>query len=215
MNNENRFDRAQIASALIVIAFYAAVFAAEQVLPPTSMLFTVLKKGAVYALVAVAMNLLNGFTGIFSLGQAGFMLVGAYAYAVLTIPEAAQLVMEAGAIAKQSQIFVLDMGEPVKILDLAENLIKLSGYKVGEDIQIKFTGLRPGEKLYEEILMDEEGMKETPNSLIYIGRPIEIDEDVFFSKLKELSDSSRVEGSDIRPIVKSLVPTYHYEDQES
>ena len=90
MNNEKRFDRAQIISALVVIAFYAVVFAAEQVLPPTSMLFTVLKKGAVYALVAVAMNLLNGFTGIFSLGQAGFMLVGAYTYAVLTIPEAAR-----------------------------------------------------------------------------------------------------------------------------
>ena len=90
MNKEKRYDRAQIISALVVIAFYAVVFAAEQVLPPTSMLFTVLKKGAVYALVAVAMNLLNGFTGIFSLGQAGFMLVGAYTYAVLTIPEAAR-----------------------------------------------------------------------------------------------------------------------------
>ena len=90
MNKEKRFDRAQIISALVVIAFYTVVFAAEQVLPPTSMLFTVLKKGAVYALVAVAMNLLNGFTGIFSLGQAGFMLVGAYTYAVLTIPEAAR-----------------------------------------------------------------------------------------------------------------------------
>lgn len=132
----------------------------------------------------------------------------------MTIPEAVSLVLQAGAYAKGGEIFVLDMGEPVKILDLAENLIKLSGYRVGEDIEIEFTGLRPGEKLYEEILMDEEGMKETPNSLIYIGKPIEIDEDFFFSRLKELSDTSRVEGSDIRPIVKSLVPTYHYGEGE-
>ncbi|MCR5303826.1 MAG: polysaccharide biosynthesis protein [Lachnospiraceae bacterium] len=132
----------------------------------------------------------------------------------MTIPEAVSLVLQAGAYARGGQIFVLDMGEPVKILDLAENLIKLSGYRVGEDIQIEFTGLRPGEKLYEEILMDEEGMKETPNKLIHIGRPIEIDEDRFFMQLKELSDSSRVEGQDMRPLVRNIVPTYKYKGCE-
>ncbi len=94
----------------------------------------------------------------------------------MTIPEAVSLVLQAGAYAKGGEIFVLDMGEPVKILSLAENLIKLSGYRVGEDIKIEFTGLRPGEKLYEELLMDEEGMKDTANRMIHIGKPIELDE---------------------------------------
>lgn len=89
----------------------------------------------------------------------------------MTIPEAVSLVLQAGAYAKGGEIFILDMGEPVKILDLAKNLIRLSGYKLGEDIQIEFTGLRPGEKLYEELLMDEEGMQDTDNRLIHIGRP--------------------------------------------
>ena len=104
------------------------------------------------------------------------------------------------------------MGSPVKILDLAKNLIRLSGYKVGEDIKIEFTGLRPGEKLFEELLMDEEGMKETDNKLIHIGRPIELDEEEFFAILKELNDTSKLEDQDIRPIVKKLVPTYHYKE---
>ena len=105
---------------------------------------------------------------------------------------------------------MLDMGEPVKILDLAKNLIRLSGYKVGEDIQIEFTGLRPGEKLYEELLMDEEGMQDTANKLIHIGKPIELDEDEFFIQLKKLEDASRDEVEDIRPLVQQIVPTYVY-----
>ena len=130
----------------------------------------------------------------------------------MTIPEAVSLVLQAGTYAKGGEIFVLDMGSPVKILDLAKNLIRLSGYKVGEDIKIEFTGLRPGEKLFEELLMDEEGMKETDNKLIHIGRPIELDEEEFFAILKELNDTSKLEDQDIRPIVKKLVPTYHYKE---
>ncbi len=128
----------------------------------------------------------------------------------MTIPEAVSLVLQAGAYAKGGEIFVLDMGEPVKILSLAENLIKLSGYRVGEDIKIEFTGLRHGEKLYEELLMDEEGMKDTANRMIHIGKPIEVDEHVFFTQLKELKDECQIENSDIRPLIKKIVPTYHY-----
>ncbi|SCY13526.1 NDP-sugar epimerase, includes UDP-GlcNAc-inverting 4,6-dehydratase FlaA1 and capsular polysaccharide biosynthesis protein EpsC [Lachnospiraceae bacterium XBB2008] len=128
----------------------------------------------------------------------------------MTIPEAVSLVLQAGAYAKGGEIFVLDMGEPVKILELAENLIRLSGYKPYDEIPIRFTGLRPGEKLYEEMLMDEEGLKETANSMIHIGRPLEIDEDLFFEQLKELKDSSEIEDQDIRPLVKRIVPTYTY-----
>ncbi|MBO5210054.1 MAG: polysaccharide biosynthesis protein [Lachnospiraceae bacterium] len=128
----------------------------------------------------------------------------------MTIPEAVSLVLQAGAYVKGGEIFVLDMGEPVKILDLAENLIRLSGYRVGEDIKIEFTGLRPGEKLYEELLMDEEGMKDTANKMIHIGKPIELDEQEFFAQLKELKDESQIESSDIRPLIQKIVPTYHY-----
>ncbi len=129
----------------------------------------------------------------------------------MTIPEAVSLVLQAGAYAKGGEIFVLDMGEPVKILDLAENLIRLSGYRVGEDIKIEFTGLRPGEKLYEELLMDEEGMKETANKLIHVGKPIEIDEMEFFRQLKRLKEESKNESGDIRPLIREVVPTYHYQ----
>ncbi len=128
----------------------------------------------------------------------------------MTIPEAVSLVLQAGAYAKGGEIFVLDMGEPVKILDLAQNLIRLSGYRVGEDIRIEFTGLRPGEKLYEELLMDEEGMKETANRLIHIGKPIEINETEFFIQLKNLKEASRNESRDIRPMIRAIVPTYTY-----
>ena len=127
----------------------------------------------------------------------------------MTIPEAVSLVLQAGAYAKGGEIFVLDMGEPVKILDLATNLIKLSGYRVGEDIQIVFTGLRPGEKMYEELLMNEEGLKETANKMIFIGKPIEFDEEVFRSQLGELEREAMDETSDIRAAVEKIVTTYH------
>ena len=126
----------------------------------------------------------------------------------MTISEAVSLVLQAGAYAKGGEIFVLDMGEPVKILDLAKNLIRLSGYKVDEDIKIEFTGLRPGEKLYEELLMDEEGMQDTENKLIHIGKPIEFDEEVFFGQLEALDVATRQEAADIRGMIKEIVPTY-------
>lgn len=132
----------------------------------------------------------------------------------MTISEAVSLVLQAGAYAKGGEIFVLDMGEPVKILTLAENLIRLSGYRLGEDIKIEFTGLRPGEKLYEELLMDEEGMRDTANAMIHIGRPIELDEQEFFTQLKELKDECLIESSDIRHLIKKIVPTYNYETVE-
>ena len=127
----------------------------------------------------------------------------------MTSPEAGSLVLQAGAYARGGEIFVLDMGEPVKILDLATNLIKLSGYRVGEDIQIVFTGLRPGEKMYEELLMNEEGLKETANKMIFIGKPIEFDEEVFRSQLVELEREAMDETSDIRAAVEKIVTTYH------
>ncbi|MCR4777584.1 MAG: polysaccharide biosynthesis protein, partial [Lachnospiraceae bacterium] len=128
----------------------------------------------------------------------------------MTIPEAVSLVLQAGAYAKGGEIFVLEMGEPVKILDLATNLIKLSGLVPGEDIKIEFTGLRPGEKLYEELLMAEEGMKDTANKLIHIGKPIEMDEDNFFEKLTELKEfvEKEPDGESVRKCIKELVPTY-------
>ena len=133
----------------------------------------------------------------------------------MTIPEAVSLVLQAGAYAKGGEIFVLDMGEPVRILDLAKNLIRLSGYRVDEDIKIVFTGLRPGEKLYEELLMEEEGLQETENKLIHIGRPIELDEDKFFVQLKALEVASKNECQDIRPMIQKIVPTYRYENRQA
>ena len=126
----------------------------------------------------------------------------------MTIPEAVSLVLQAGALAKGGEIFVLDMGEPVKILDLAENLIRLSGYKPYEDIDIEFTGLRPGEKLYEELLMSEEGLQETANKLIHIGKPIEFDDDKFREQLDALKKAAEHDSASIRQLVKEIVPTY-------
>ena len=126
----------------------------------------------------------------------------------MTIPEAVSLVLQAGAYAKGGEIFVLDMGEPVKILDLATNLIKLSGHKPNEDIMIEFTGLRPGEKLYEEMLMEEEGLQDTANRMIHIGKPIDFDEELFLRQLDEIKDYVVTEPSDIKQKIQQMVPTY-------
>ena len=126
----------------------------------------------------------------------------------MTIPEAVALVLQAGAYAKGGQIFVLDMGEPVKIYDLAVNLIKLSGLEPGVDIEIKCTGLRPGEKLYEERLMDEEGMQKTPNGLINIANPIMLDEENLWKSLDKLYTAAYEETADMKELICGLVPTY-------
>ena len=130
----------------------------------------------------------------------------------MTIPEAVSLVLQAGAYAKGGEIFILDMGDPVKIADLAKNLIRLSGLRVGEDIEIKYTGLRPGEKLYEELLMDEEGMQDTDNQLIHIGKPIEMDEQKFMQQLAQLKAAANEDSDTIRKMVKEIVPTNQPKD---
>ncbi|MBQ0099546.1 MAG: polysaccharide biosynthesis protein [Firmicutes bacterium] len=132
----------------------------------------------------------------------------------MTIPEAVSLVLQAGAYAKGGEIFVLDMGEPVKIYDLAINMIKLSGLKPFEDIDIKITGLRPGEKLYEERLMAEEGLQKTDNQMISIGKPLEIDEEKLFSKLQQLYDEAYNETDEMKQMVHDLVPTYKIDERE-
>lgn len=132
----------------------------------------------------------------------------------MTIPEAVSLVLQAGAYARGGEIFVLDMGEPVKIDDLARNLIKLSGYTPDEDIRIVYTGLRPGEKLYEEMLMDEEGLKETDNKRIHIGRPLEFDESVFFDRLEKLYEEVYSEISNVKELVAEIVPTYTIPEED-
>lgn len=127
----------------------------------------------------------------------------------MTIPEAVSLVLQASSMAQGGEIFVLDMGESVKIIDLAKNLIKLSGYEPYVDIPIEITGLRPGEKLYEEVLMDEEGLRRTDNDKIRVGKPIEIDEKEFVKELgilKKVAFNNQDEKVDL--IMKSIVPTY-------
>ncbi|MBQ7821806.1 MAG: polysaccharide biosynthesis protein [Clostridia bacterium] len=132
----------------------------------------------------------------------------------MTIPEAVSLVLEAGAKAKGGEIFVLDMGQPVKILDLANNLITLMGYVPGEDIKIEFTGLRPGEKLYEELLMDEEGLASTENERIHVGHPLDIDEEKLFKVIAELEKRMYDDTADVRILVKELVPSYTYKSEK-
>ena len=127
----------------------------------------------------------------------------------MTIPEAVSLVLQAGYYAKGGEIFVLDMGEPVKIDDMARNLIRLSGYEPDVDIAIEYTGLRPGEKLYEELLMKEEGLQETANKLIHIGKPIEMDDEKFKEQLARLDAAYRIEACNMKELVAEIVPTYH------
>ena len=129
----------------------------------------------------------------------------------MTIPEAVSLVLQSAAYAQGGEIFVLDMGEPVKIDTLARNLIKLSGLKPDVDIKIVYTGLRPGEKLYEEKLMSAEGLKTTPNKLIHIAEPIAMDKDVFLKQLDELVVVSALNTDEIVDVVKKVVTTYHKE----
>ena len=126
----------------------------------------------------------------------------------MTIPEAVSLVLQAGAYAKDGEIFVLDMGEPVKIYDLARNMIRLSGFEPFADIDIKTIGLRPGEKLYEERLMAEEGLQKTANDLISVGKPIDSNVTDFFGKIETLVDSAKKENGNVKALIRELVPTY-------
>lgn len=127
----------------------------------------------------------------------------------MTIPEAVSLVLQAAHYAKGGEIFVLDMGEPVRIDDMARNLIRLSGYTPDVDIMVEYTGLRPGEKLFEELLMDEEGLQDTENKLIHIGKPIEMNDEWFKTKLKQLDEAAYREEQSMKSIVAEIVPTYH------
>ena len=128
----------------------------------------------------------------------------------MTIPEAVSLVLQAGAYAKGGEIFVLDMGEPVRIDDMARNLIKLSGYEPDVDIKIVYTGLRPGEKLFEECLREEEGLQKTANNLIFIGKPIPFDEDEFFENLVDLKKTAYEDDPEMKAVVKRMVSSYQY-----
>ena len=134
----------------------------------------------------------------------------------MTIPEAVSLVMTAGGLAKGGEIFVLDMGAPVKIKDLAENLIRLSGFIPNEDIKIEYTGLRPGEKLYEELLLDEEGIQKTNSKKIYIGHPIEFDTDEFknqIGKLRQICDGGCEQ--EIVEMLAKIVPTFKRQENKN
>jgi len=132
----------------------------------------------------------------------------------MTIPEAVQLVIQAGAFAEGGEIFILDMGKPVKIADLANDLIKLSGLEPDVDIEIQYTGIRPGEKLYEEILTDEEGTKATKHDRIFIGNPIDLNRESFIAKLKRLEHlvycDDVIPFDEYKQYLKQLVPTYNY-----
>ena len=129
----------------------------------------------------------------------------------MTIPEAVSLVLQAGAYAKGGEIFVLDMGEPVKIDDMARNLIRLSGYEPDVDIPIVYTGLRPGEKMFEECLKEEEGLQKTENNLIFIGKPIHFDRDEFFEQLADLKKTAYEDDPQMKLVVEKLVPSYRAE----
>ena len=131
----------------------------------------------------------------------------------MTIPEAVSLILQASCYAQGGEIYVLDMGEPVRIDDMARNMIRLSGFTPDVDIKIEYTGLRPGEKLYEELLMNEEGLQSTKNSLIYIGKPIEMDDELFQKQIKELEEASKEESDHIKELVAEIVPTYKYQKQ--
>ena len=133
----------------------------------------------------------------------------------MTIPEAVSLVLQAGCYAHGGEIFILDMGEPVKIDTMARNMIRLSGYEPDVDIKVEYTGLRPGEKLYEELLMKEEGLQETANKLIHIGKPIEMDDEQFLQQLDRLEVACKAEVTNIKEIVAEIVPTYHMKEEQT
>jgi len=138
----------------------------------------------------------------------------------MTIPEAVQLVIQAGALANGGETFILDMGKPVKISDLAKDLIRLSGLEPDQDIKVEYTGIRPGEKLYEEILTDEEGMQATKHDRIFVGRPIEYSHDEFQNGLKSLKEivthrNGLPDGNEVRTLLKKLIPSYKYDGNKN
>ena len=132
----------------------------------------------------------------------------------MTISEAVSLVLQAGFYAQGGEVFVLDMGEPMRIDDLARNMIRLSGFEPDVDIKVEYTGLRPGEKLFEELLMQDEGLDKTPNDLIYIGHFNDFDRDRLLDRLGELEDACWQNSDQIRELIGKLVKTYHPQKKE-